>query len=197
MDGGAAFRRAFHLASPLFLGYYLIPEDLGGGITRTALTVLFLGTAACVEIARIALGVKLFGMRPYEGNRVSAYAQGTAALAFGIFIVGEPQIVVPVFFGMAWIDPLSAYARGRGWTRWIPVLAYGALFLGIEAALAPFVPNPFSWSTKVLFAALATATAMPLEGPRLPQLDDDLLMQIVPMAVLGGAAAALGAAGLL
>ncbi|OGS66591.1 MAG: hypothetical protein A3K59_09810 [Euryarchaeota archaeon RBG_19FT_COMBO_69_17] len=197
MDGAVAFRRAFHVASPLFLGYYLIPEDLGGGITRMALTLLFLGTAACVEIARIALGVKLFGMRPYEGNRVSAYAQGTAALAVGIFVVREPQIVVPVFMGMAWIDPLAAYARKKGWTRGIPVLAYGALFLGIEAALSPFVPNPLSWPTKVLFAALATATAMPLEGPRIPQLDDDLLMQIVPMAVLAGTAFGLGAAGLL
>lgn len=197
MDGAAAFRRVFHLASPLFLGYYLIPEDVGGGISRTALTLLFLGTAACVEIARIALGVNLFGMRPYEGNRVSAYAQGTAALAFGIFVVGEPQIVVPVFIGMAWIDPLAAYARRRGWTRGLPILAYGILFLGVEAALTPFVPDPFPWPTKVLFAALATATAMPLEGPRVPQLDDDLLMQLVPMAVLTAAAFGLAAAGLL
>src|SRR3990170_5404853 len=100
MDGAVAFRRAFHVASPLFLGYYLIPEDLGGGITRMALTLLFLGTAACVEIARIALGVRLFGMREYEGERVSAYAQGSLGLAFGLFVIQDPRIVVPVFIGM-------------------------------------------------------------------------------------------------
>ena len=134
MEGASAFRRAFHLASPVFLGYYALPGDLGGGITRTAVTLLFLGTAACVEIARIALGVRLFGMREYEGERVSAYAQGSLGLAFGLFVIQDPRIVVPVFIGMAWIDPLCALARKKGWYRGIPILAYAALFLAVEAA---------------------------------------------------------------
>src|SRR5256885_12889223 len=53
-------------------------------------------------------------MRPYEGKRVSAYAQGALgpALAFFLFdhLLGTraPYFVVPVFLGMAWIDPLAA-----------------------------------------------------------------------------------------
>lgn len=188
MDVGSAFRRAFHIISPIFLGYYVIPEQLGGGITRTSVTILFLGTAACVEIGRIALGVRLFGMRPYEGQRVSAYAQGTLGLAVGLLVVRDPTIVVPVFLGMAWIDPLAAFARRQGWPRAGVVAAYFVLFISAEYALG--ATQSSSW--QFIAAILATVTAMLVEGPKIPQLDDDLLMLIVPMAVLSAAAAILG-----
>ena len=129
MDRNAVFRRTFHVVSPVFLGYYLLPESLGGGITRTALSFLFVGTALCIEIARIALGIRILGMRPYEGQRVSAYAQGLLGLAFGLFVIRDPRIVVPVFLGMAWIDPLAALCRRRGWSRITPTTAYFGLFL--------------------------------------------------------------------
>ena len=180
MDRSSTFRRAFHVASPLFLAYYLIPETVGGDNSREILAVLFLGTAACVEIARIAMGVRLFGMRPYEGQRVSAYAQGALGLAFGIFVIRMPAIVVPVFVGMAWIDPFAAMARARGWSRGYVLAAYFALFLATELVIG--VPWPFFAS--VLLAAVAAALAVALEGPRHAQLDDDLLMQVVPYVVL-------------
>ena len=187
MDGSSAFRRAVHIVSPIFLAYYLIPETLPGGITRTAVTLLFLGTAACIEIARMALGIPLLGLRPYEGQRVSAYAQGALGLAFGLFVIKDPNIVVPVFLGMAWIDPLAAFARQRKWSRGLVVAAYFGLFFVAEFALDG-IP---SWSARFLFAALATAAATLMEGPKIPQVDDDLLMQVVPMAVLALASAVL------
>ena len=101
MERNAAFRRVFHILSPAFLAYYLIPETLVDGITRMGVSVLFVGTALCIEIARIALGIRLLGLRPYEGQRVSAYAQGLLGLAFGLFVIRDPRIVVPVFLGMA------------------------------------------------------------------------------------------------
>ncbi len=113
MERNAAFRRVFHILSPAFLAYYLIPETLADGITRTGVSILFVGTALCIEIARIALGIRLLGLRPYEGQRVSAYAQGLLGLAFGLFVIRDPRIVVPVFLGMAWIDPLAALSEER------------------------------------------------------------------------------------
>src|SRR3989441_11734767 len=187
MDRHAVFRRTFHIVSPIFLGYYLLPEDLGGGITRTGLSAVFVGTALCIELARFALGIRLLGLRPYEGQRVSAYAQGALGLAFGLFVIKDPNIVVPVFLGMAWIDPLAAFSRKRKWPRGLVVGAYFGLFLAAEFALGG-IP---SWSVRFLFAALATAAATLMEGPKIPQVDDDLLMQVVPMAVLALASAVL------
>jgi len=188
MDRGAIFRRAFHVASPIFLAYYILPDQITPNITRQSLAILFIGTAGCIEIARIALGIRLFGLRPYEGQRVSAYAQGLLGLSFGLFVIQDPRIVVPVFLGMAWIDPLAAYCRQGGHPRLIPAAAYFAVFFAASALL-----HSFSQTYTILYGTVATGIAVFAEGPRIPQVDDDLLMQVVPMAVLYALLALLGA----
>ncbi len=188
MDRSATFRRIFHVVSPAFLCYYLIPDHVTPNITRLSLAILFIGTAGCVEIARIALALRLFGMRPYEGQRVSAYAQGLLGLTIGIFLLpffvpGDrlaESIVVPVFFGMAWIDPLRSICRKRRWSVALPIAAYAVLFFAAQS-LVGGVP---SWTARAVYTAVATIVAMSVEGPRIPQVDDDLMMQILPMAAL-------------
>src|SRR5438034_10592468 len=179
MDRHAVFRRSFHIISPIFLGYYLLPESLGGGITRTALSAVFVGTALCIEIARIALGIRLLGLRPYEGQRVSAYAQGLLVLAFGLFGIRYRRTVVPVYLGMAWVDPLAALCRRRGWPRFVPTAAYLVLFLSTV-----FLMKSFSIRNALLFSLAATAVAMAMDGPKFRQMDDDLLLQTLPVIVL-------------
>src|SRR5256885_1738074 len=125
-------------------------------------------------------------MRPYEGKRVSAYAQGALGLALAFFLFDHllgtraPYFVVPVFLGMAWIDPLAALARRRSWPRAGVVAAYFVLFLATEYATL----GGRAWSWQFLFAVLATGSAMIVEGPKHAQLDDDLLMLVVPLSVL-------------
>lgn len=190
MQGASVFRRAFHLASPIFLGFYLVPEALAPGLTRNHVTWLFLGTAWCIEIARIALDLQLFGMRAYEGRRVSAYAQGSIGLAFALFFIQDPRIVVPAFLGMAWIDPLAAFSRKRRWPVVVPIAAYAAVFFAATTLVGAFL-EPWPVDVRIGFTALATTTALLVEGPRVPQLDDDLLMQVVPMTILWALASAL------
>lgn len=180
MDRSAAFRRAFHIASPIFLSYYLLPDTITPNITKLSLAILFIGTAFCIEIARIALGIRLFGLRPYEGQRVSAYAQGLLGLTIGIFVVQDQWIVVPVFLGMAWIDPFLAYARRRKWPVLFPAAAYFLLFFAAES-LVVGVPG---LAARLIFATISTVVAVAVEGPRIPQVDDDLFMQLAPMAAL-------------
>ncbi len=187
MDRAVTFRRVFHLVSPAFLSYYILPDQITPNIGRLSLTLLFIGTAGCVEIARIALGVKLFGMRPYEGQRVSAYAQGMVGLVYGLFVIRDPRIVVPVFLGMAWIDPLAAYCRTHGHSRIIPTGTYLGVFVAAELLM-----RSFSVPYTLLYGAVATAAAVLAEGPKIPQVDDDLLMQVIPMTVLYGLVAWLG-----
>src|SRR5205809_7454020 len=179
MDRHAVFRRSFHIISPIFLGYDLPPESLGGGVTRTALSVVFVGTALCIETARIARNIRLLGLRPYERQLVSAYAQGLLGLAFGLFVIRDPRIVVPVFLGMACVDPLAALCRRRGWPRFVPTAAYLVLFLSTV-----FLMKSFAIPNALLFSVAATAVAMAMDGPKLRQIDDDLLLQVVPMVVL-------------
>src|SRR2546430_15059249 len=167
MERNAAFRRVFHILSPAFLAYYLIPETLVDGITRTGVSILFVGTALCIEIARIALGIRLLGLRPYEGQRVSAYAQGLLGLAFGLFVIRDPRIVVPVFLGMAWIDPLAALCRKSGLLRVGPTGAFLGVFLGTT-----LIMHLFALPDRVLFALAATRTAILVVGPQFRQIAD-------------------------
>ena len=191
MDHSAVFRRVFHIVSPAFLAYYLIPENVTPNITRLSLAILFTGTAGCIEIARIALGLRLFGMRPYEGQRVSAYAQGLLGLVIGIFLFPE-VIVVPVFLGMAWIDPLRSWCRRRHWSVVVPITAYAVLIFATQTLMGD-VPSVLA---RLAYAAVATTVAMSVEGPRIPQVDDDLMMLILPMAALLVAMALLPPTGL-
>lgn len=192
------FRRAFHLASPVFLVYYWIPEcvtrpDLtagqcpaAGGLTREGLMLLFLGTALCIEVARIALRIPIFGMRGYEAQRVSAYAWGTVGLALA-FVLFPPVLVVPAFCGMAWIDPLCAWARKKGRHPWIPAIAYAAVFASLLAAIGGTPPLEV-----VALTAVATPVAIYAEHVDIKRVDDDFLMTIAPLVAATLASYAIG-----
>jgi len=174
------FRRLFHLASPVFLLYYWIPEDLGStGIRREALLLLAVGTVLAVDVARIALRIPVFGLRKYEAGRVSAYAWGTLGLALG-FAFFPPVLVIPAFCGMAWIDPLCAWARRTGRYPWVPAIGYGAVFaslLGIPGSGL----NPLEIAA---LTAIATPVALLAEYPDVRVVDDDFLMTIVSLIAL-------------
>ncbi len=182
-------RRAFHLLSPLFLLYYWIPECVArpglpaaqcpaGDLTREALLLLFLGATLCIEVARIALRLPVFGLRGYETVRVSAFAWGGVGLALGLAFF-PPLLVVPVFCGMAWIDPLCAWARRTSRHPWLPAIAYAAVFAIFLVASGGRDPLDVA-----ILTAVATPVALLAEHLDIKQVDDDFLMTVVPLVVL-------------
>lgn len=172
------FRRVFHLISPIFLGYYWIPDPLPNGVHREALLILFFGTAVMVEVARIALRIPLFGMRTYEADRMSAYAWGAIGLVFALLFF-PMVLVIPVFCGMAWIDPLCAWSRRAKTYPWVPAIAYAGVFAGLLLAERTLSPLEVS-----AFTAIAAPLALIAEYPDFPRVDDDFLMTIVPLLAL-------------
>ena len=173
------FRRLFHLASPVFLAFYWIPEDLGAtGIRKEALLLLAVGTVLVVDVARIALRIPVFGLRKYEAGRVSAYAWGTIGLALG-FAFFPMVLVIPAFCGMAWIDPLCAWSRRTGRFPWLPAIAYAAVFASLLVIVGKLNPLELGALT-----AIATPVALLAEYPDIRVVDDDFLMTIVPLIAL-------------
>jgi len=171
------FRRLFHLASPVFLLYYWIPEDLGNtGIRREALLLLAMGTVLSVDVARIALRIPVFGLRKYEAGRLSAYAWGTIGLALGLALF-PTILVIPAFCGMAWIDPLCAWARTGKKYPWLPAIGYAAVF----ASLLGITQGGLSVHAIVALTAIATPLALLAEYADLRLVDDDFLMTVIPL----------------
>ena len=175
------FRRLFHLASPVFLLYYWIPRDLGNpatGLTREALLVLAVGTVLAVDIGRLALRIPVFGLRKYEAGRMSAYAWGTIGLGLALAFF-PPPLVIPVFCGMAWVDPLAAWSRKTGRYPWVPAPAYALTVAFLLAAIGGFDPLEI-----LALTAIATPVALLAEYPDIRVVDDDFTMTIVPLLAL-------------
>ncbi len=175
LEAESAFRRAFHLASPAFLAYYLLPEDLGLGLPKPYLVVTIWSATLITETLRLAFGVDLIGLRDYEKGQISAYFWGGSALALGLLFFPPPFVIVAMF-GMAWVDPLCAWTRRRRGYPPAPLLVY-ALIVAIGLWLVT------DWDLEEIFilAALASPLAIGAEYPAIRYVDDDFTMLVVPM----------------
>ena len=74
MTPGATARTMLHMSAPIFLIYYLVPEDTWIGVSRSIVLLLVLIVVLLVELSRILFGFRFFGLRKYEGDYISAYA---------------------------------------------------------------------------------------------------------------------------
>lgn len=172
------FRRAFHLASPFFLVYYTVPSDIGIGIPKQYVLISILSGLIIIEIMRIAFSVRLFGMREYEARKLSAYAWGAIGLSLG-FLFFPMKFVVPLFVGMAWVDPLCNWARQRNVYPTIPMLAYFGIVLMLMTTM-----SGVDRSTLAAYSFIATVLALAAEYPNNRYIDDDFTMFVVPLVAI-------------
>lgn len=176
-------RRAFHLTSPVWLIWYWMPPDAWVGVRKEAVLVSFLCLALLIEAARLISGRQLLGMREYESGRISAFAWGSLGLALGLFFF-PGEIVIVTFWGMAWIDPLCLYARRKGGYPYVPLVAYLTLAVVLSLAVVPTAAYQTTalpaWRV-FLYAPLAAILAVAVEKPNLRHVDDDFLMNVVPL----------------
>ncbi|MCK5547460.1 MAG: hypothetical protein KAI64_00490, partial [Thermoplasmata archaeon] len=101
-------RRVLHICAPVFLVYYLVPEDSWIGLSKRVALLVVLLVVLLVELFRVALGLEFLGLKKYEKSQMSAYAWASFGFAMA-FLFFDRALVVPVIFGMAWIDPLCGY----------------------------------------------------------------------------------------
>ena len=135
-----------------------------------------MGTVLSVDVARIALRIPVFGLRKYEAGRLSAYAWGTIGLALGLALF-PTILVIPAFCGMAWIDPLCAWARASKKYPWLPAIGYTAVF----ASLLGITRGGLSVPAIVALTAIATPLALLAEYADLRLVDDDFLMTVITL----------------
>ena len=188
MEKGELFRKLFHLCAPVFLIYYLIPEDLWGivpsaGSILSGREVVLLAVLAIVlaeEAVRLKMGRRVFGMRPYEQNKMAAHAWAGLGITIGFLFFPQP-FVVAIVFGMAWVDPLISVLRKERPALY-PIFPLVVYLLIVAAAL--YVQTDISPLIIFNLALIAACAAVLCESPRLDHLDDDFLLLTIPLAAL-------------
>ncbi|MFQ6012221.1 MAG: hypothetical protein ACE5LS_01040 [Thermoplasmata archaeon] len=177
-EGGSLLRRAIHIASPILLGYYLLPDDLYVGLPKFLLAAgLWLATLV-LELLRLLNRLEILGIREYERGQISAYFWGGTGLFLGLALFPPPFVVVAML-GMAWIDPLCALTRREGGYPYVPLIAYLVL-----ASVGLVLLTDFGLPGVLTLALVAAFVAVAAEYPRLRWIDDDFAMIMAPLIAL-------------
>ena len=180
--GDRVYRRFLHCIGALVLLYYALPRVLVGWFTREDLLLVGLGLVVVLELLRWVAGVELPTIRPYEKTRVASYTFYAVALVAAVLLFPLP-IAFVVVLGTALVDPLIGElrlsARWRSSYPWLPGLVY--VLIGASALILVTHWPPFA---AVLAAGIAGVLAVAAERTKIPQVDDDLAMTLVPAVVL-------------
>jgi hypothetical protein len=130
-----------------------------------------------LEAWRLSAGVLLFGQRANEVKRISAFAWGAVSLSI-VLLSTTSQFAYPIIASCALADPLIGEMRRRRWSAyWVGWL--GLLLLAIIWGVAVRYWE-LSWWWVVVMAPLTVAA----EWPNWPWIDDNGLMQLVPLFVV-------------
>lgn len=188
--GDRVLRRLLHLAAALAAVFYLVPPIVVPGLSRAALLLAVLVVVLVLEAARLAGWIELPALRVHEAHRPASFVYFGIAIVIVLLAVPEAYALVAIL-GAAWVDPLIGELRGRPSRQ----RAYPALPVGVYAAIA-FLPlwyvGHFSAIVALVLALGSAALAVAVESPRHHHVDDDLLMTLVPAAVLWIAASLIG-----
>ncbi len=181
MEYGHFFRRAFHLCAPLFLVYYLIPEDMWElGVSKKILLLVVFLSVMTIEATRLITGSVFFGLREYEKKQLSAYAWAAIGITLA-FLFFPPVFVVCTVVGMGWTDPLIGELK-KHWKKGYPAVPLAVYFIITMGCLHVF--SDIQIYIQILLAGLTTVVAILVEYPQLKCVDDDFLMLIIPLLVL-------------
>jgi len=175
------FRRVFHTFAASFLIYYFLPDEGWLFAIKRCTIIGILLVLIIIEYYRFRGDIKntrFFGLRGYEQHRPAGYlffGAGTVLL----FLFFPQQIVIPCLLCAAFIDPLMGEMR--------------FYFGKYNAILAGFVVSLFFFSITwyraewwvIAIVAVAGGTVVVLsEAKKLPYIDDDFMIQILPAVLL-------------
>jgi hypothetical protein len=181
-------RRGFHSLSSLFVVYYWLPDYiLEVGLYRWQIAVLGIALFAAFEAYRIRRGWVFFGLREYERHWVAGYFWG--AFGYVIALLFFPQrFAMITILGTTLVDPLLGEMRGSTkWKKWGAPTGF-AVWCAIAAVCMVLVPLSTPW----FFVPLGAGLAVGIESKKVKFVDDNFVMNIVPLLCLTALAAVTG-----
>ena len=180
--GDRAWRRILHALGAAVLVYEVVPERFFVIAGKEWVLLAALAAVLVLEALRHTVGLELPTIRPYESHRVGSFAFYAVALVLAVLLFPLP-IAAAIVLGTALVDPLAGELRiaGRfpGAYPAVPLVAYSVLAWTGLAVIGSWPALPSAG-----LAVLAAPIAVVAEGRKIPWVDDDLAMTLVPGLVL-------------
>jgi len=182
--GDRILRRLFHAVGALVLLVYVLPPDFFRVLPTRVVLLLALLAVLALEAVRLARGVELPMIRPWEqeAKRPASYAYFAVALVVAVLWL-PPALGTAVVLGGAWADPLAGELRARSVRPWVTYAA-PALFYAALAGVSLHALGGWSYLSAGAAGLAAGGIGMVVERPKWKWIDDDLLIILVPGAFL-------------
>jgi hypothetical protein len=183
MDRSNLLRRTVHLLIALAPLYYLLPVEFEAfPVRRWQLLIAFFIAVAMFEAIRLRRGITFTGLRPHEGHSIASFAWAAAGITVALWLM-PMEIATPVLIGMGLCDPLAGELRRSGARKSSQIaLPLGVYIVICVAALATMTES--SAALILLISIIGSSLAVATERHRIPLLDDDFLMIVVPGAAM-------------
>lgn len=183
MDREVLARRLVHCLIAFAPVYYLIPVELSvSPLMRWHLLIAFFAAIVLFESVRLWRKATFFGLRPHERDTVASHAWAAAGITLALWLMPW-EIATPVLIGMGLVDPLIGELRRAKYARWLqivpPLAAYATICM---TALVTLTDAPIL--ELISISCLGAILAVAAERRRIPYVDDDFLMIIVPGVVM-------------
>ncbi len=182
--GGATghwLRRCIHIGMLIipFLYYaYAKPAADFIHITPQWLVIIIAGIVILLDLIRLLFGITLFGQRPHEAKQFSSFAWGAIAIALVLLLAPGKAYAVPIIAGCSLGDPLIGELRRKN------VSAMTVALLGMFLIALIWLTSSLSLGSDWWFILIMPPITVAAEWPSLKWIDDNALMQIVPLLVV-------------
>ncbi len=179
MDRHRILRRAVHFLLVFGVIYYVIPVQLVPGLPKNEALILLMLAILSFEALRLHLRIRIAGLRPYEYSRLSGFSWAfmgicTVVLFFPI------AIALPVFLGVAFMDPLAGELRQLD-HRTLANVIWPLSFVMFSALLA--IHN-YTLELALSMGFVGATVSWLSEKMKFRSVDDDFLMAVLPAAAM-------------
>ena len=180
---GHLFRRFIHLAMVIIPIIYYWEADFVSSFTGLEPKQIVSVCAFAIilsEVIRLRIGIVVFGQREYESSQPSAFFWGGTSVCLTLLIAPEEGMNgaaygLPLILGLTLVDPILGELRRANVSTEKVILCGYLSTLAIWIFCAYFVGTPY------IIVPFVSALVVASEWPRLPWIDDNATMLLIPL----------------
>jgi len=179
--GGHILRRLIHIATALApILYYAYAEPVARFLHLTPKLILLIIFVLNIifEVIRLSFGWTLIGHRRHEKKYISSFAWGIFSICLVLMLAPSRIFAIPIIWSCAIGDPVLGELRRTTLNRtWI-------VFIGMIVIVAIWLISSWWLGTPWRLALLMGPLIVGLEWPTIKWIDDNALMQLVPLVII-------------